>query len=73
MKLCTKCPYFRVLDSKNEDLGCSMPSENITDIVCLLRRILWQLCGIEHAVNEQTDILETDADDDDEEDWKIKT
>jgi len=73
MKKCTGCQYFKVLDHKEEEMGCSMPSEEMTDIVCLLRRILWQAGCIEHAINEQTKMLEADEDDEDDDDekWKV--
>jgi hypothetical protein len=74
MRKCTDCPHYKVLNPKEEELGCSFPSEELTDIVCLLRRILWQTCGVEYVIKEQTDILETDADDEDDDEadkWKV--
>ena len=69
---CTDCIHYGVTEQNTEEKSCNADTAIMTNMACLIRRLLWAVYCLEEAIHNQTEALaEEDADDDGE--WRVPT
>ena len=66
IKRCTDCIHYGVTDDNKEEQSCNADPANITNMGCLIRRLLWAVYCLEETIQQQTEVMVEEAEDDDE-------